>query len=111
MPVYACSVCGAVSGARRCPKHGGDRPKAQGWSRNRDRSKQATFRRDVLARDGQRCTARLPDGSRCPVTWDLRAHHLIPLSNYELGDVNAYDASRGITLCAEHDRGVDRRAR
>lgn len=69
------------------------------WSPARDRAAQARFRRQVLARDGNACTV-------CGSTIDLRACHLIPLSQG-----GTYDPSNGITRCKTHDRLTDPYAR
>ncbi len=103
----ACLTCGRSfepSGptVRRCPAHQGA---GTGWSHNRDRGAQATFRAVVLARDGHRCTT-LEHGQRCAMTTDLRACHVVPLA---FG--GSYDIANGVTRCPEHDRATDPKAR
>lgn len=99
---YACTICGAPSSSRRCAVHGGSHT---GYSPDRDRSAQARFREALMARAGGRCEEH--DGvERCTATTDLRACHLVPLS--EGGD---YDIANGKLRCAPHDRATDSRAR
>lgn len=64
----------------------------------------------ILARDGQQCTARMRDGSRCPETTNLEVDHIGDRLDHE--DVNLQ------TLCRWHHRqktqgesGAARRAR
>lgn len=108
---YACQVCGAITEAKRCPEHQPTK-RTGSWSPNRDRSAQARFRREVLARDGHRCTF-LEDGrKRCDATTGLRAaHYPIPLRDFAPDDPAAYDPNAGVTLCAKHDRQLDPKAR
>lgn len=106
---HSCSVCGKVSDQKKCPKHRGDSKKGP-WSKNRDRAAQARFRREVLARDGHRCTFTI-QGQRCTATKDLRACHIRPLRDLKAGDPLAYHVSNGRTLCATHDRLTDPYAR
>ena len=110
-PSYACTVCGAVSDQKQCPEH--RRRGDTSWGGTRDRTKQAAFRRAVLARDGSQCVAvNEATGERCPVTDGLRAaHYPTPLREFALDDPAAYDPSNGITLCAEHDKLIDPYAR
>jgi 5-methylcytosine-specific restriction endonuclease McrA len=95
--LYACSSCGKVTPNRKCPDHQPD-PNAH-WSPTRDRAKQASFRRRVLNRDGHRCVD-------CGSTDDLRACHLIPLSQG-----GGYNTDEGVTRCGDCDRRTDPYAR
>lgn len=76
------------------------------WSRNRDHAAQRRFREAVLERDGHRCTWIDASGTRCPATTDLRACHLVPIS-----EGGGYDPSNGATRCGIHDRLTDPKAR
>lgn len=76
-----------------------------GWSPNRDSAKQARFRKQVLDRDGHRCTW-FARGRRCTETTDLRACHLDPLA-----EGGGYDPARGTTRCGRHDCESDPYAR
>ena len=67
----------------------------------RDYNAHSRWARRVKARDGHRCTAVLPDGSRCPATESLAAHHLVPGSRA---------IEDGITLCGPHHGMVDKYA-
>ena len=95
MPFRACLACGRLSRAGSycpsCTTHTGRSP-------TRDRGKQARFRKAVLARDGYRCVI-------CGETRDLRAAHIVPLSQG-----GGYDPSEGRTLCRRHDMQSDRYA-
>lgn len=105
----SCLDCGASftpksRTERRCPRHQGD---ATGWSHDRDRAKQAEFRRVLLERAGGRCEELdVETGERCTETRDLRACHLVPLA-----DGGGYDPSEGKLRCKRHDRETDSRAR
>ena len=46
-----------------------------------------------LKADGYRCTAKLPDGSRCPVTYGLEVDHVEAMKD---------DHDRLQTLCSKH---------
>lgn len=95
---YACPKCGKRSRTRYCPAHTPAK-RSHAWSRNRDRSAQARFRKAVLERDGYRCVV-------CGSTTDLRAAHVRPLR-----DGGGYELSNGRTLCKEHDKASDPYAR
>lgn len=102
MPLYSCKVCGRPSRSRYgCPAH--RRPPARNgsWSRNRDRSAQRRFRRQLIERDGEKCST-----PGCPVTVGLRACHIVPLS-----EGGSYDPSNGVLRCRAHDRETDPHAR
>lgn len=108
MPAYACQRCGVITDATLCLLH----RRTGSWSGDkRDRGMQARFRRAVLKRDGDRCTAAMLDGTRCLATTDLRACHLTPLSELEAGHPLAYDPRNGTTRCGSHDRASDGYAR
>ena len=95
----ACLDCGALSPNRRCPQH--TRTNGTSWNGQRDRTAQARFRTQVLARDGGQCVYTTPNGDRCTATSDLQAHHIRP----------GYDLDAGVTLCRTHHRTVDPKAR
>ncbi|MDQ3933415.1 MAG: hypothetical protein M3340_02155 [Actinomycetota bacterium] len=104
-----CNTCGAAfvprfREQRRCDLHQGN---STGWSHNRDRAAQARLREQVLERDGYRCT-HVEHGKRCTVTDPkrLRAAHLVPLA-----EGGGYDPDEATTLCEEHDRLTDSKAR
>ncbi len=108
---YACKVCGRVTDQPRCPEH---RRIRDNWSPTRIRSAQAKFRKEVLERDGYRCTYIIANGERCPVEGaeNLRAaHHPKPLREFHPDDPAAYSVESGTTLCVEHDRLLDPHAR
>ena len=86
----ACLDCGALSDQPRCPEH---RDRERNGSSRRWRK----IRERVLERDGRRCTERLGDGSRCPITTALEVHHVKP--RIEGG---SDDESNLTTLCAVH---------
>lgn len=101
-----CLGCGRrIARGPRCGREQCKLPSKWG---NRDRTAQARFRRQVLAKDGCRCTYILPNGTRCPVTDPklLEVHHLDP------GNDNP---ALGKTLCSSkafgHHRAVDPHAR
>jgi 5-methylcytosine-specific restriction endonuclease McrA len=81
---------------RPCPAH---RATHTGRSPLRDRGKQAEFRARVLARDGYACT-------ECGATTDLRACHVVPLSQG-----GGYDLANGVCRCRACDRQTDPYAR
>lgn len=110
MSERACLTCGRSfvprsRTQRRCPEHQGPPGKGSGWSPNRDSAAQARFRAAVLQRDGDRCVW-FEQGRRCSATEGLRAAHIVPLA-----EGGGYDPANGRTLCAEHDRRSDSRAR
>jgi 5-methylcytosine-specific restriction endonuclease McrA len=76
-----------------CPVHP-PRPANAHWSPDRDSTQQARFRKQVLARDGGKCT-------RCGSTWKLVAHHIKP----------GYTPDCGTTLCGRCHGEVDKNAR
>lgn len=91
------------------------KPEGGTWSKGRDRTAQARFRRGLMARAGGRCewvhSVDDPDGGtrwvvRCDVTTDLRACHVVPLR-----DGGSYELSNGVLLCKTHDKATDRHAR
>lgn len=99
----ACARCGTIGpddGNNNCPKH--RRPKNAHWSKNRDRGKQAAFRKAVLARDNHTCQC----GHHDPTGRTLRACHLIALA-----DGGSYDPANGVTRCEGCDRDTDPHAR
>lgn len=110
----ACLTCGAPftperAEDRRCDLH---QPDHSHRSPNRDRRRQDRFRREVLARDGHRCTYVDPETQqRCEATSDLRACHVVPLAELSETDPMAYDPDNGVTRCAEHDKLTDPYAR
>jgi hypothetical protein len=76
-------------------------PNAVGWpGAPRNRALQAKFRRQVLAAAGHQCQA-IENGTRCPVTEPLVAHHLIR---------GSWDPQDGAALCPHHHRTIDRHA-
>lgn len=98
MPFRPCIDCGELTRhGSRCEAHSD----GTSWNGTRDRSKQATFRRQVLARYDNRCAA-TEHGERCPATTDLQAHHLTP---------GSWDPADGVPLCREHHRAIDKQAR
>jgi hypothetical protein len=102
----ACLDC-----ARRCPP---GRTRCErcdggggGWSHNRDQAAQAAFRKALIARADGRCEeVDELTGERCTETDDLRACHLVPLS-----EGGGYDPSEGKLRCRRHDRMTDPHAR
>ena len=68
------------------------------------RRQAADFRAKVLKRDGSRCRALLPDGTRCTVDdpAQLEAHHL-----RKVRDGGGNTMRNGITLCRHHHRLVE----
>lgn len=52
----------------------------------------AQWRKQVLERDGRRCT-------ECGETRRLQAHHVIPWAETSDGDPLRYDPNNGVTLC------------
>jgi hypothetical protein len=102
--LYTCEICGAITSNPYCSRHQPRRPDAH-RSANRDRAKQADFRRRVLSRDGHRCQI-------CGSDQDLRACHWPkPLRDYVAGDARAYATSSGLTMCAQCDQRLDGYAR
>lgn len=95
----ACTICGAISEQNRCPLH--RRDQNAHWSKDRDRTAQAKFRKALIGMYGMRCAA-VVDGVRCPVTTGLQAHHTQP---------GVDDPATGALLCNEHHRAVDPHAR
>jgi 5-methylcytosine-specific restriction endonuclease McrA len=81
------------------------KPEGGAWSKGRDRTAQARFRRGLLNVYGQRCCW-TEGNTRCPVTTDLRACHVVPLR-----DGGGYELSNGVLLCKAHDKATDRYAR
>jgi len=63
------------------------------------------YRTLVLTRDGNRCTASLPDGSRCPETERLEVHH----ENYNRFRKELLEDCA--TLCRGHHREEEYRKR
>jgi predicted restriction endonuclease len=105
MPSFACPACGAITSQRHCPAHAPD-PNAH-RSPNRDRAKQARFRKQVLTRAGHRCQY-IEGVARCPVHGgrNLRACHIVPLS-----EGGSYQPTNGRALCRAHDMETDPYAR
>lgn len=88
--------------------------KSGAWSKGRDRTAQARFRRGLMARAGGRCewVEAVRDNDthstmvRCSAITDLRACHITPLSKG-----GSYEMGNGVLLCRTHDRLTDRYAR
>ena len=99
MPQRACLRCGRISAAKICEAcQPNERPKNASWSKWRNRSEQARFRKLAIELFGGQCAAVI-DGVRCHrrvETHDLQAHH------GEHGPV---------LLCRSHHRAVDPHAR
>ena len=70
-----------------------------GWETSDRRSRLPAnwpkLRREQLARDGHRCTAILPDGTRCPAVTGLEVDHI---------EAKTDDHSRLQSLCAGHHK-------
>ena len=98
----SCARCGRVHlVTQRCPKTVERDRRTTGWG-DRDTARHNIWARAVKERDGLRCAFILEDGTRCPRTWGLHAHHLVPGSE---------DPADGVTLCLEHHRVLDLHAR
>lgn len=67
-----------------------------GWSPNRDRAAQASFRKALIKRSGGTC-----EYPGCTTTTHLQAHH----------DRAGYDQGAGRLLCREHHKAEDPHAR
>lgn len=63
----------------------------------RDRTTQRRFRTTVLRNANHQCQYITTDGTRCPITHNLQAHHTTPTT--------------GIALCRPHHRALDPHAR
>jgi hypothetical protein len=55
-----------------------NRPAASGKPKRRSRHLPAAIRREVISRDGARCSFVGPDGRRCGETRTLEFHHIVP---------------------------------
>lgn len=67
------------------------------WEKNRPNHVPTRVRDACLARDGNRCTAALRDGTRCPATANLEAAHL---TRWIPGEHTTVDMVR--TRCSWH---------
>ena len=100
--------CGRLVSGTYCaecnPRKGG------AWSRGRDRTAQARFRRGLVARAGGQCENVRPVHGvgmwRCQQRHDLRACHIKPLR-----EGGSYEMGNGVLLCKTHDKATDRYAR
>jgi predicted restriction endonuclease len=91
MPVRPCISCGILCNGTYCDRHVPTR-KTPG----RGSSRQAAFRRAVLANAGGQCQA-IEHGERCSATTALEAHHL---RLYR--DSGSMDSADGVALCKAH---------
>jgi predicted restriction endonuclease len=100
-----CLGCGSlIERGSYCPPCDPDRERKRTTPGRRGA---AAFRAAVLKRDGNRCRALLPDGTRCPEDDPsrLEAHHVKPL---HAGGRDTLQ--NGVTLCRSHHRVLERAA-